>query len=98
MEGILYCDEFRLLPISLIIVNIEPHEYDDQAKVERLRTNYHAKMMKKIAVAKKRSEQKRMAAEAQKKRLAEKTAAQAEYIRQTGRNPPSDYICCGLLG
>ncbi|KAL2930653.1 Remorin 4.1 [Bienertia sinuspersici] len=68
-----------------------------EAKVERLRTSSQSKMMKKIAMAKKRSEQKRRAAEAQKKRQAEKTAAQAEYIRQTGRNPPSDYICCGLL-
>ncbi|XP_021835313.1 uncharacterized protein [Spinacia oleracea] len=68
-----------------------------EAKVERLRTHSQVKMMKKIATAKKRSEEKRVAAEAQKKRQAEKTEAQAEYIRQTGRTPSSHYICCGLL-
>ncbi|XP_021763833.1 uncharacterized protein LOC110728506 [Chenopodium quinoa] len=68
-----------------------------EAKVEQLRTHSQAKMMKKVAMAKKKSEEKRLAAEAQKKRHAERAAAQAEYIRQTGRNPPSEYICCGLL-
>lgn len=68
-----------------------------QAKVERLRTQSQAKMMKKIAMAREKSEQKRAAAEAQKARDAEKTAAQAEFIRQTGRAPYSDNLCCGLL-
>lgn len=68
-----------------------------EAKVERLRTTSQAKMMKKISIARKRSEEKRAAAESQKKRQSEKTAARVEYIRQTGRTPPSDYTCCGFL-
>uniref|UniRef100_A0A7C9EDP4 Remorin C-terminal domain-containing protein n=2 Tax=Opuntia streptacantha TaxID=393608 RepID=A0A7C9EDP4_OPUST len=68
-----------------------------EAKVERLRTKSQAKMVKKITLARKRSEEKRAAAEARKKRQAEKTAAQAEYIRQTGRIPPSEFVCCGLF-
>ncbi|KAK9714359.1 hypothetical protein RND81_06G088300 [Saponaria officinalis] len=68
-----------------------------EAKVERLRTQSQAKMMKKIAVARKRSEAKRAAAEAQKRCQAEKTTARAEYIRQTGRIPSRDYVCCGLF-
>ncbi|KAH9608626.1 hypothetical protein KSS87_019836 [Heliosperma pusillum] len=68
-----------------------------EAKVERLRTDSQGKMMKKIAIARKRSEEKRAAAEAQKRHQAEKTAAQAEYIRQTGRIPSNDFVCCGLF-
>ncbi|XP_074269601.1 uncharacterized protein LOC141592721 isoform X2 [Silene latifolia] len=68
-----------------------------EAKVERLRTDSQAKMMKKIAIARKRSEEKRAAAEAEKRRQAEKTSAQAEYIRQTGRIPSNDFVCCGLF-
>lgn len=68
-----------------------------EAKVERLRTKSQAKMVKKITLARKRSEEKRAAAEARKKRQAEKTAAQAECIRQTGRIPSSEFVCCGLF-
>ncbi|XP_020229861.1 uncharacterized protein LOC109810729 [Cajanus cajan] len=68
-----------------------------EAKVEQMRAQTHAKMVKKIAMARQRSEEKRAAAEARKNREAERTAAQAEYIRQTGRIPSSNYICCGWL-
>ncbi|RVW34901.1 hypothetical protein CK203_111050 [Vitis vinifera] len=40
---------------------------------------------------------KRAAAEANRNREAEKTSAQAEYIRQTGRIPTSQFVCCGWL-
>ncbi|XVF87107.1 hypothetical protein PTKIN_Ptkin18bG0093300 [Pterospermum kingtungense] len=66
-----------------------------EAKVEQMRAQAQAKMAKKIAMARQRSEEKRAAAEARKNRDAERTAAQAEYIRQTGRMPSSHYICCG---
>ncbi|XP_014505592.1 uncharacterized protein LOC106765469 isoform X1 [Vigna radiata var. radiata] len=69
-----------------------------EAKVEQMRAQTHAKMVKKIAMARQRSEEKRAAAEARKNREAERTVAQAEYIRQTGRLPSSSsYICCGWL-
>ncbi|XP_061338497.1 uncharacterized protein LOC133285294 isoform X2 [Gastrolobium bilobum] len=68
-----------------------------EAKVEQMRAQTHAKMVKKIAMARQRSEEKRAAAEARRNQEAEKTVAQAEYIRQTGRMPSSNYICCGWL-
>ncbi|CAL5214003.1 unnamed protein product [Lathyrus oleraceus] len=69
-----------------------------EAKVEQMRAQTHAKMVKKIAMARQRSEEKRVEAEARKNREAERTAAQAEYIRQTGKMPYSNYIiCCGWL-
>lgn len=68
-----------------------------QAKVDQMRAHAQAKMVKKIAMARQRSEEKRSAAEAQKNREAEQTAARAEYIRQTGRLPPTHYMCCGWL-
>lgn len=60
-----------------------------------MRAQAQATMVKKIAMARQKSEEKRAAAEARKNRQAEKTAAQAEYIRQTGRIPASPFICCG---
>ncbi|GMH26070.1 hypothetical protein Nepgr_027913 [Nepenthes gracilis] len=68
-----------------------------EAKVEQMRANAEAKMKKKIEMVRKKSEEKRAAAEARKNCQAEKTAAQAEYIRQTGRIPSSEYMCCGLF-
>ncbi|XP_022724550.1 uncharacterized protein LOC111281174 isoform X2 [Durio zibethinus] len=68
-----------------------------EAKVEQMRAQAQAKMVKKIAMARQRSEEKRAAAEARKNRDAERTAAQAEYIRQTGRIPSSRCMCCGWL-
>ncbi|KAM7530450.1 hypothetical protein LguiB_033860 [Lonicera macranthoides] len=66
-----------------------------EAEVEQKRAQAQAKMVKKIAMARQRSEEKRAAAEARKNSQAEKTAAQVEYIRQTGRIPSTSYICCG---
>ncbi|KAF5752715.1 hypothetical protein HS088_TW01G00631 [Tripterygium wilfordii] len=69
-----------------------------EAKVEQMRAQAKAKMVKKIAMARQRSEEKRAAAEARKNQEAERSAAQAEYIRQTGRMPSSTpYMCCGWL-
>lgn len=68
-----------------------------QAQVEQMRAHAQAKMVKKIAMARQRSEEKRAAAEASRNREAEKTSAQAEYIRQTGRIPTSQFVCCGWL-
>jgi hypothetical protein len=65
-----------------------------EAQMEEMRARSHAKMVKKIAMARQRSEEKRAAAEARKTREAERTAARAEYIRQTGKIPSSSYICC----
>uniref|UniRef100_A0A2P2NL50 Uncharacterized protein n=1 Tax=Rhizophora mucronata TaxID=61149 RepID=A0A2P2NL50_RHIMU len=48
-------------------------------------------------MTRKKSEEKRAAAEARKNGDAERTAAQAEYIRQTGRMPSSHNMCCGWL-
>ncbi|MED6110060.1 hypothetical protein PIB30_039406 [Stylosanthes scabra] len=67
------------------------------AKVEQMKAQTHAKMVKKIALARQRSKEKCAAAAARKNREAERTVAQAEYIRQTGRMSPSSYICCGWL-
>lgn len=63
--------------------------------MEQRRAQAQAKMVKKIAMARQRSEEKRAVAEARKNSQAEKTAAQAEYIRQTGLIPSTSYICCG---
>ncbi|XP_028759167.1 flocculation protein FLO11 [Neltuma alba] len=68
-----------------------------ESKVEQMRAQAHAKIVKKVALARQRSEEKRAAAEARKNREADRTAAQAEYIRQTGRMPSSNYTCCGWL-
>ncbi|KAI5671003.1 hypothetical protein M9H77_11367 [Catharanthus roseus] len=66
-----------------------------EAKVEQMRAQAEAKMVKKIAMAKQRCEEQRAAAEARRNQEAEKVAAQAEYIRQTGRLPSASLICCG---
>lgn len=68
-----------------------------EVQVEQLRVQAQAKMVKKIAMARQRSEEKRAAAEARRNRDAERTAAQTEYIRQTGHMPSTHYICCGWL-
>ncbi|XP_021660758.2 uncharacterized protein LOC110650213 isoform X1 [Hevea brasiliensis] len=68
-----------------------------QAQVDKMRAQAQAKMVKKISMARQRSEEKHAAAEARKNRDGEKTAAQAESIRQTGRMPSSHYMCCGWL-
>ncbi|KAH6825649.1 Remorin family protein [Perilla frutescens var. hirtella] len=66
-----------------------------EAQIEQMKAQAQAKMVKKVAMARQKSEEKRAAAESNKNRQAEKTAAQAEYIRQTGRIPSSPFICCG---
>lgn len=63
-----------------------------------MKAEAEAKMVKKIAMAKQRSEEKRASAEARQARDAEKAAAEVEYIRETGRIPASSYkMCCGLF-
>lgn len=62
-----------------------------------MRAQAQAKMVKKISMARQRGEEKRAAAEARKNVDAEKAAAQAEYIRQTGRLPSTHFTCCGWL-
>lgn len=68
-----------------------------QAQVEQMRAQAQAKMVKKIAMARQRSEEKRAAAEARRNQQAEKTTEHVEYIRQTGRLPSSSFSCCGWL-
>ncbi|KAJ6775955.1 REMORIN FAMILY PROTEIN [Salix koriyanagi] len=79
-------------------VKLEAEMRRIEARVEQMRAQAHAKMVKKIAMTRQRTEEKRAAAEARKNLDAERTAAQAEYIRQTGRMPSSHYICCGWFG
>lgn len=63
-----------------------------------MRGQGQTQMVKKLAMARQRAEEKRAAAEARKNRDAERTAAQGEYIRQTGKMPSSShYMCCGWL-
>lgn len=76
-------------------VKLEAEMRRIEAQVEQMRAQAHAKMVKKIAMTRQRSEEKWAAAEARKNQDAERTAAQAENIRQTGRMPSSNYICCG---
>lgn len=76
-------------------VKLEAEMRRIEARVEQMRAQAHAKMVKKIAMTRQRSEEKWAAAEARKNQDAERTAAQAENIRQTGRMPSSNYICCG---
>ncbi|XP_073300263.1 uncharacterized protein [Primulina huaijiensis] len=68
-----------------------------EAQIEQMKAEAQAKMVKKIALARQKSEEKRAVAECRKNQLAEKTTAQAEYIRQTGRIPSNLSICCGWL-
>ncbi|KAJ6965923.1 hypothetical protein NC652_003719 [Populus alba x Populus x berolinensis] len=75
-------------------VKLEAEMRRVEAQVEQMRAQAHAKMVKKIAMTRQRSEEKWAAAEARKNQDAERTAAQAECIRQTGRMPSSNYICC----
>lgn len=76
-------------------VKLEAEMQRIEAQVEQMRAQAHAKMVKKIAMTRQRSEEKWAAAEARKNQDAERTAARAEYIRQTGRMTSSNYICCG---
>ncbi|KAI3824544.1 hypothetical protein L1987_06007 [Smallanthus sonchifolius] len=69
-----------------------------EAEVEQRMANAQAKMLKKIALARQKSETKLAAAEAQRSKQAARAAAQAEYIRQTGRIPPSSpNSCCAAI-
>ncbi|CAI9783464.1 unnamed protein product [Fraxinus pennsylvanica] len=68
-----------------------------EAKIEQMRAQAQAKMVKKIGMATQKSEEMRAAAEARKNRQAEKTAANVEYIRQTGRIPCSPFSSCDWL-
>ncbi|KAL5554059.1 hypothetical protein UlMin_041460 [Ulmus minor] len=62
-----------------------------EVEVERIRGQAHDKLMKKIAAARHKAEEKRAAAEAKRNRQAAKAERQAEYIRRTGRIPSSFY-------
>ncbi|CAK9139774.1 unnamed protein product [Ilex paraguariensis] len=66
-----------------------------ETQVDQMRAHAQTKMAKKIAMTRQRAVEKRAAAEARKNRQAERTAAQAEYIRQTGRIPSYSFVCCG---
>lgn len=68
-----------------------------EAQIEQMKAEAQAKIVKKIALARQKSEEKRAVAESRKNQLAEKTTAQAEYIRKTGRIPSNLSICCGWL-
>ncbi|KAI4368075.1 hypothetical protein MLD38_016678 [Melastoma candidum] len=67
-----------------------------EARVDQMRAQAQAKTVQKIAMARQRSEERRAAAVARKKRDAERTTAQAEFIRQTGRIPSSPHMCWGF--
>lgn len=65
-----------------------------QAKVERMRAEAQARILKKSAMVRQRSEEKKAKADARKRIEIEKTARQVEYIRRTGKVPSSRNICC----
>ncbi|KAE8674209.1 hypothetical protein F3Y22_tig00111769pilonHSYRG00590 [Hibiscus syriacus] len=70
-----------------------------QAKVEQMRVQAQAQMVKKNSMTSQRTEEKRAAAEARKSRDARRTAAQVEYIRRTGRMLSSHrLISCVVVG
>ncbi|CAI0544864.1 unnamed protein product [Linum tenue] len=79
------------------IAKLEADMRRTESKVEQMKAQAEAKMVKKVAMARQRAEERRAAAESRKNRDAERTAAKAEYIRQTGRMPSTHYICCGWL-
>ncbi|PSR98709.1 Homoserine O-succinyltransferase [Actinidia chinensis var. chinensis] len=66
-----------------------------EAQAEQMTTHAQANVVKQIAMARQKAEEKLAAAEARRNRKDERTAAQAEYIRQTGRIPSSPFFCCG---
>lgn len=67
-----------------------------EAQIDQMRAHAQAKMVKKIALARQKSEVKKASVEARKEREAEKMAAKADYIRQTGQIPSSSpFVCCG---
>ncbi|XP_077242238.1 remorin family protein [Tasmannia lanceolata] len=68
-----------------------------EAQVEQMKTHAQAKMMNKLAIARQRSEEKRAAAESRRNQQAAKTSQQGEYIRQTGRIPSSNFLCCSCF-
>lgn len=69
-------------------------KFGSQAQIEQMRAQALGKMVRKIALARQKSEEKRAAAEAGKSRKAERTTMQAEYIRQTGSIPSTYFNCC----
>ncbi|KZV51033.1 hypothetical protein F511_01825 [Dorcoceras hygrometricum] len=64
-------------------------------QIEQMKAVAQAKMLKKVALSRQKSEEMRNRAEARRNCQAEKTTAQADDIRQTGRIPSSPFICCG---
>ncbi|KAJ7535746.1 hypothetical protein O6H91_12G044300 [Diphasiastrum complanatum] len=64
-----------------------------EVKVERMRSLSHERLMNKLAIARRRSEEMRAAAEARRAEQAAKTAQHAELIRQTGKMPFSFHCC-----
>ncbi|XP_073126869.1 uncharacterized protein [Henckelia pumila] len=68
-----------------------------ESKIEQMKAEAQAKMLKKVALSRQKTEEMRNCAQARRNSQAEKTTAQAEYIRQTGRIPSSPFICCGWL-
>uniref|UniRef100_A0A1D1Y5R1 Uncharacterized protein At3g61260 n=1 Tax=Anthurium amnicola TaxID=1678845 RepID=A0A1D1Y5R1_9ARAE len=60
-----------------------------EVEVERMRAHAQDRLMNKLAVARHKAEEKRAAAEAKRYQQAARTAQQVEYIRRTGRIPPS---------
>lgn len=65
-----------------------------EVKVERIRGQAHDRLMNKLAALRHKAEERRAAAEAKRSRQAAKTDQQADYIRHTGRIPPSMRCCC----
>ncbi|XP_057961840.1 uncharacterized protein LOC131153512 isoform X2 [Malania oleifera] len=64
-----------------------------EVEVERIRGRAHDRLMSKLAAARHKAEERRAAADATRNKQAAKTEQQAEYIRRTGRIPPS-FSCC----
>ncbi|GJN18804.1 hypothetical protein PR202_gb06006 [Eleusine coracana subsp. coracana] len=60
-----------------------------EVEVERMRARAQDKLMTHLASARHTADEKRADAESKRNRAAARTAEQAEYIRRTGRVPPS---------
>ncbi|KAI5084014.1 hypothetical protein GOP47_0000183 [Adiantum capillus-veneris] len=72
------------------------HSTAIQVKVEKTRAHAHEGLLKKLAAARLKAEERLAAAEARRCEKASKSAQRADYIRRTGRLPSSSLFSCGL--
>ncbi|KAG9439388.1 hypothetical protein H6P81_019553 [Aristolochia fimbriata] len=68
-----------------------------EALVQQRKAQAQERMMNKLASLQQRSEEKRAMAETKRNQQEAKAAQQAEYIRQTGRIPTANIVCCSCF-